>query len=148
MPDPISNPIPEGVRAIAAIFGVCGIYLASLGLTMLARPGLVSMSSGAPLLFGLELAGPYMFLLTAAIAGLIAWGLMRLRNLARRIATIVAIVGVVMLVPSVSGAVVMAQLKPLAVGGLGIIIRVIVAWYLSQGPIAEVFASQRRKSAE
>jgi len=159
MPDPISNPIPEGVRAIAAIFGVCGIYLASLGLTMLARPGQVSMSSGAPLLFGLELAGPYMFLLTAAIAGLIAWGLMRLRNLARRIATIVAIVGVVMLVPSVSGAVVMlvpsvsgavvmAQLKPLAVGGLGIIIRVIVAWYLSQGPIAEVFASQRRKSAE
>jgi len=148
MPDPISNPIPEGVRAIAAIFGVCGIYLASLGLTMLARPGLVSMSSGAPLLFGLELAGPYMFLLTAAIAGLIAWGLMRLRNLARRIATIVAIVGVVMLVPSVSGAVVMAQLKPLAVGGLGIIIRVIVAWYLSQGPIAEVFANQRRKSAE
>jgi len=148
MPDPTSNPIPEGVRAIAAIFGVCGIYLASLGLTMLARPGLVSMSSGAPLLFGLELAGPYMFLLTAAIAGLIAWGLMRLRNLARRIATIVAIVGVVMLVPSVSGAVVMAQLKPLAVGGLGIIIRVIVAWYLSQGPIAEVFASQRRKSAE
>jgi hypothetical protein len=148
MPDPISNPIPEGVRAIAAIFGVCGIYLASLGLTMLARPGLVSMSSGAPLLFGLELAGPYMFLLTAAIAGLIAWGLMRLRNLARRIATIVAIVGVVMLVPSVSGAVVMAQMKPLAVGGLGIIIRVIVAWYLSQGPIAEVFANQRRKSAE
>jgi len=148
MPDPTSNPIPEGVRAIAAIFGVCGIYLASLGLTMLARPGQVSMSSGAPLLFGLELAGPYMFLLTAAIAGLIAWGLMRLRNLARRIATIVAIVGVVMLVPSVSGAVVMAQLKPLAVGGLGIIIRVIVAWYLSQGPIAEVFASQRRKSAE
>ena len=148
MPDLTSNPIPEGVRALAAIFGVCGIYLASLGLTMLARPGQVSMSSGAPLLFGLELAGPYMFLLTAAIAGLIAWGLMRLRNLARRIATIVAIVGVVMLVPSVSGAVVMAQLKPLAVGGLGIIIRVIVAWYLSQGPIAEVFASQRRKSAE
>ena len=142
MPDPISNPIPEGVRAIAAIFGVCGIYLASLGLTMLARPGQVSMSSGAPLLFGLELAGPYMFLLTAAIAGLIAWGLMRLRNLARRIATIVAIVGVVMLVPSVSGAVVMAQLKPLAIGGLGIIIRVMIVWYLSQGHIAEHFKRQ------
>jgi hypothetical protein len=148
MPDPTSNPIPEGVRAIAAIFGVCGIYLASIGLTMLARPGLISMSSGAPLLFGLELAGPYMFLLTAAIAGLIAWGLMRLRNLARRIATIAAIAGVVMLVPSVSGAVVMAQLKPLAVGGLGIIIRVMIAWYLSQGHIAEAFASQRRKSDE
>lgn len=142
MPDLTSNPIPEGVRAIAAIFGVCGIYLASLGLTMLACAGLVSMSSGAPLLFGLELAGPYMFLLTAAIAGLIAWGLMRLRNLARRSATIAAIAGIVMLVPSVSGAVVMAQLKPLAIGGLGIIIRVMIVWYLSQGHIAEHFKRQ------
>jgi hypothetical protein len=106
------------------------------------------MTVAAPLLFGLELAGPYMFLITAAISGLIAWGLMRLRNLARRIATIAAIVGVVMLVPSVSGAAVMAQLKPLAIGGLGIIIRVMIAWYLSQGHIAEVFKSLRQNSAE
>jgi hypothetical protein len=69
-----SSPLPDGLRAIAALFAVCGIYLATLGFTMLVRPGLISMAAGAPLLFGLELAGPYMFLLTAVAAGVIAWG--------------------------------------------------------------------------
>jgi hypothetical protein len=36
---------------------------------MLLRPGMISMSAGAPLLFGLELAGPYMFLLMAVVGG-------------------------------------------------------------------------------
>ncbi len=136
---PVTDPIPVGVRAIAALFALCGIYLATIGLTMLARPGLLSMSTGAPLLFGLELAGPYMFLLIGLAAGVIAWGLMRLNNLIRHAAVLAAIAGVVMLVPSVSGAVVMVQLKPLALGGLGIIIRVMVAWYLSQAHIADHF---------
>jgi hypothetical protein len=142
----ISNPIPAGVRTIAALFFVCGIYLAALGLTMLARPGLISMSTGAPLLFGLELAGSYMFLLIALAAGVIAWGLMGLNNLIRHAAILAAIAGVVMLVPSVSGAVVMVQLKPLALGGLGIIIRVMVAWYLSQGHIADQFKAQPKNT--
>ena len=60
------NPLSNGVRAIAALFALCGIYLAILAAFMLARPGTISMSAGAPLLFGLELAGPYMFLLMAA----------------------------------------------------------------------------------
>ena len=137
--DPNLNPMPAGVRAVATLFALCGIYLATLGLTMLARPGLVSMAAGAPLLFGLELSGPYMFLLTALAAVLIAWGLARLNNLARRAATLVAIAGVVMLVPSVSGAAVMVQMKPLVFGGLGIIIRVMIAWYLSQRHVADQF---------
>jgi hypothetical protein len=133
------NPIPSGVRAIAGLFALCGIYLAISGLLMLARPGLISMTVGAPLLFGLELAGPYMFLLVAAAAGGIAWELMRLNNIMRHAAILAACAGIVMLVPSVSGAVVMVQLKPLVLGGLGIIIRVIVAWYLSQAPITDQF---------
>lgn len=131
--------LPSGLRTIVALFGLCGAYLAILAFLMVARPGLVSMSMGAPLLFGLELAGPYMFLLTALAAGVIAWGLARLNNLARHAAIMAAIAGVVMLVPSVSGAVVMVQLKALALGGLGIIVRVMVAWYLSQGHIADLF---------
>jgi len=127
------------VRAIAALFALCGIYLASAGLLMLARPGLISMAAGAPLLFGLEVAGPYMFLLIAVAAGGIAWGLMRLNNIMRHAAIIAACAGIVMLVPPVSGAVVMVQFKPLVLGGLGIIIRVIVAWYLSQAHLADQF---------
>ena len=117
--------------------------LASLCLTMLARPGLISMAAGAPLLFGLELSGPYMFLLTGAVGGAVAWGLTRLNNLARHVATLAAIAGVAMLVPSVSGAVIMVQLKGLITGGLGIIVRVMIAWYLSQGHIAEEFKAKR-----
>jgi len=133
------NPTPSGVRAIAALFALSGIYLAICGLLMLARPGLISMTVGAPLLFGLELAGPYMFLLIAVAAGGIAWGLIRLNNIMRHAAILAACAGIVMLVPPVSGAVVAVRLKGLVLGGLGIIIRVMVAWYLSQEHVADHF---------
>ena len=97
------------------------------------------MSSGAPLLFGLELAGPYMFLLMAGVAGGVTWGLEKLNNIARYAALLIAIAGIAMLVPSVSAATVMVQTKALAIGGLGIIIRVMVAWYLSRKEAADAF---------
>ena len=139
MEHPKSNPLPSGVRAIAALFAICGAYLAFVGLLMLARPGLIGMSTAAPLLFGLELAGPYMFLLMAAVAGAVAWGLSKRNNIARHAAILLAIAGVVMLVPSVSAAAVMVQVRALAFGGLGIIVRVMVAWYLSRREVAAEF---------
>lgn len=139
MTDDPSNPTPNGVRAIAALFALCGIYLAIVAGVMLVRPGAISMSAGAPLLFGLELAGPYMFLLMAVVGGGVAWGLVELNNIARNAAVLIAIAGVVMLVPSVSAATVMVQPKALALGGLGIILRVMVAWHLSRGEVADQF---------
>ena len=139
MPDNPANPLPNGVRAIAALFALCALYLAVTGSLMLVRPGTVSMSAGAPLLFGLELAGPYMFLLVAVAGAGVAWGLMELNNIVRHAATLIAITGIVMLLPSVSAATVIAQPKALAFGGLGIIVRVIVAWYLSRGEVADAF---------
>ena len=58
---------PAGVIAVAAAFFLAAAYLLVVGLTMLARPGLISMVAGAALLGGLELAGPYMFLLMAGV---------------------------------------------------------------------------------
>ncbi len=139
MTNSASNPIPSGVRAIAALFALSGIYLGIAGGLMLVRPGLVPMAAGAPLLFGLEVAGPYMFLLTAVVGAGVAWGLLRLNNIVRHAATLIAIAGVVMLVPPVSAAAVMVQPKALVFGGLGMIVRVIVAWYLSRGHIADRF---------
>ena len=139
MPDNPANSLPNGVRAIAALFALCAIYLGFAGVAMLLRPGLVSMSAGAPLLFGLETAGPYMFLLVAVVGGGVALGLMELNNIARHAALLIAITGIVMLVPSVSAATVAAQPKALALGGLGIIVRVIVVWYLSRGEVVEAF---------
>ena len=58
---------PAGVTATAIVTFSAAAYLWVLGLIMLVRPGLISMTNGAPLLHGLELAGPYMFLLVAAV---------------------------------------------------------------------------------
>ena len=144
MTDNSANPVPKGVRAVAALFAACGIYLATAGAWMLLRPGAIGMSAGAPLLFGLELAGPYMFLLMAVLGGGVAWGLMELINIMRHAAMLIAIAGIVMLVPSVSAATVMVQPKALAFGGLGIIVRVIVAWYLSRAEVADQFKVPKR----
>jgi hypothetical protein len=142
MPDNPTNPVPNGVRAIAALFALSAIYLGIAGGLMLFRPGTVSMSAGAPLLFGLELAGPFMFLLMAVVGGGVAWGLVELNNIVRHAALLIAIAGIVMLVPSVSAATVTVQPRALAFGGLGIIVRVMVAWYLSRGEIVEQFKAR------
>ena len=141
-----ASPVPNGVRAVAALFALCGIYLAITGVLMLFRPGAISMSAGAPLLFGLELAGPYMFLLMAVLGGGVAWGLLELNNIIRHAALLIAIAGIVMLVPPVSAATVMVQPKALAFGGLGIIVRVMVAWYLSRAEVADQFKASPRNA--
>jgi lipoprotein signal peptidase len=112
---------------------------------MLIGPGAISMSAGAPLLFGLELSGPYMFILMAVVGVGVAWGLVELNNIVRHAATLIAVTGIVMLIPSVSAATAMVQPKALLFGGLGIIVRVMVAWYLSQQEVADIF---RRPDAQ
>jgi hypothetical protein len=139
MPDNPAQSVPTAVRAVAILFVLCALYLAAIGVIRLIDRDAISLSAGAPLLFGLELAGPYMFLLTAAVAAGVAWGLLKLINLVRHAATLLAITGIVMLVPSVSSATVMVQPKALAIGGLGIIVRVIVAWNLSREEVADLF---------
>jgi hypothetical protein len=131
--------LPSGVRAIAALFALCALYLGTAGALMIISPGTISMAAGAPLLFGLVLAGPYMFLLAAFVGGAVAWGLVKLNNIARRVGLLIAIAGIVMLVPKVSNATVMVKPKALAIGGLGIIVRVVVAWYLSRTEVADAF---------
>jgi hypothetical protein len=134
-----SNSAPLEIRVIAALFALCGIYLGISGLIMLLRPGLIGMSYGAPLLFGLELAGPWMFLLTAVVGFAISFGLMQLNKIARHIALLAACAGVVWLVPAVSAAAMSVQPRALFWGGLGIIIRVVVAWNLSKEAVVDAF---------
>ena len=131
---------PAGVAAVAAAFLLTAAYLLAVGLTMLASPGLVSMAAGAELLGGLELAGPYMFLLTAALGAVIALGLWRLHRWARWLAILVAMIGVVMLLPAVSSAMLDFRIGTLASGGLGVIVRTMIVWYLFQGPVGDAFA--------
>jgi hypothetical protein len=132
--------IPTGVTVIAFVFFLAAVYLGLIAAVMLASPGAASMVLGAPLLNGLELAGPYMFLLMAGVGALIGWGLWRLNNWARRAAIVVGLVGLVMLVPSVSAAAVDFRVS-LLWAGLGIIVRVMMVWYLYQTPVAERFSA-------
>jgi hypothetical protein len=127
---------------VAVVFLLAAAYLLVVGLIMLVRPGSVSMAAGAPLLGGLELAGPYMFLLMAALGGVIGWALLRLQNWARRVAIVIAAIGVVFLLPAVSSAVVDLRIKTLAQGGLGIMVRTAIVWYLSQPDTREVFTAR------
>jgi len=130
---------PAGVTAVAGAFFLAGAYLLAVGLTMLARPGLVSMAAGAELLGGLELAGPYMFLLMGALGEAVAIGLWLLHRWARWLAILVALIGVVLLLPSVSSALIDFRIGKLVWSGLGAMVRTMIVWYLFQGPVVEAF---------
>jgi len=130
---------PIGVSLIVILFLLTAAYLIVIAVVMLLSPGAVSMSSGADLLGGLEVAGPYMFLLVAAVATAIGVGLLRLNNWARRLAIVTALVGMVLLLPSVSSAVLDFRIAQLIWGGLGVMVRAMIVWYLYQHPVKEAF---------
>ena len=131
---------PIGVSLIAILFLLTAAYLIVIAVVMLLSPGAVSMSSGADFLGGLEVAGPYMFLLVAAVAMAIGVGLLRLYNWARRLAIVTALLGMVLLLPSVSSAVLDFRIAQLIWGGLGVMVRAMIVWYLYQHPVKEAFA--------
>jgi len=51
---------PAGVTGIAVLFFLAAIYLWTIGVLKLLAPEAISLMRGAPLMYGLELAGPYM----------------------------------------------------------------------------------------
>ena len=133
---------PAGVTAVAAAFFLAAAYLLVVGLIMLVRPGVISMAAGAELLGGLELAGPYMFLLVAVVGAAVAIGLWLLHRWARWLAILLAIIGIVLLLPSVSSAVIDFRVGKLFWNGLGVMVRTMMVWYLFQLPVAEAFSKK------
>jgi hypothetical protein len=129
---------PAGVTAIAVLFLLASAYLTVVALAKLAFPESVSLSMGATLLHGLEIAGPYMFLLAAVVCAVVGVGLFRLNNLARRGAVVIAVAGMVMLIPKVSADAGDFSLR-FFTAGLMLVIRVIIAWYLWQSWTVEKF---------
>ena len=131
---------PTGITIIAGVFFAAGVYLVIVGLTQLISPGTLSLMAGQQLMYGLELAGPFMALLIGAAYALVAWGLFRLNKFARWAAMGVMAIGIGWLVPKIS----MAELGvPVFWFGLQIALRVAVAWYLSQAPsVVDAFAAK------
>jgi hypothetical protein len=130
---------PLGVILIASVFLLASAYLLLLGALMLLRPGVVGMAAGAVLLSGLEVAGPFMFLLMATVGSAIAWGLFCLHNWARRAAIVISIAGIVMLVPGISGEVIALRIERLAWVALQFMVRVLIIFYLYQSPVRGAF---------
>ncbi len=133
-------PRPAGVTVISALFFLAAIYLWTIGVVKLLAPEAISLMSGAQLMYGLELAGPYMAMLVGSGYALVGWGLFRLHNWARGAAMLVMAVAVASLVPKIS----MAELGvPVIWYGFQIALRAAVAWYLAQAPaVVDAFAGK------
>lgn len=124
--------------AIAILFFIASAYLTTLAIVWFVNPNALPLSLGAPLLHGLELAGPYMFFICAAIGWIVGIGLLRLNNFARRAAILIAAVGIVMLLPKISAAAGDISAR-LFLAALQAIARVMLVWYLWQNPVAKQF---------
>jgi hypothetical protein len=131
---------PAGVTILSALSLLAAIYLWTICVVKLLAPEAISLMSGAQLMYGLELAGPYMAMLVGTGYALIGWGLFRLHNWARWAAMLVMVVAVASLVPKIS----MAELGiPVLWYGLQIALRAAVAWYLAQAPaVVDAFAGE------
>ena len=101
-------------------------------------PEAIRLSLAAPLLHGLELWGPYMFLIMSVIAATVAVGLLRLNNVARRVAAMIALAGIIMLIPKVSADTAYFSLRFFLSGSM-IVVRAMIVWYLWQSRTVEHF---------
>ena len=135
---------PAGIAVISALFLLAAIYLWTIGAVKLIAPNAISLMRGAQLMYGLELAGPYMAILVGATYALIGWGLFRMQKWARWAAMLVLAVAVAGLVPKIS----MAELGiPVFWYGFQIALRAAAAWYLAQSPgVVDAFAAKRQQT--
>ena len=133
---------PKGVVVIAALFAIAAVYLCAVATVRLTWPEAVSLMAGKNFLYGLELAGPYMFLIGAAVYAVVAWGLFRLQNWARWIAMLILVISIMPLVPKIS----MAGIGvPVLWYGMQIALRVAIGWYLAQAPsVIDAFAAKAK----
>jgi hypothetical protein len=131
---------PKGITLIASLLALTAVYLWTIAAFLLISPGAISLMAGRHFLYGLELAGPYMFLLGGSVYASVAWGVFRLQNWARWIAMLLIVISTASLIPKIS----MAELGvPVLWYGLQIALRVAVGWYLAQAPaVIDAFAAK------
>ncbi len=127
------------MSAIACIFFFAGA--ACIVTAACTAAGVWPLAWGRYLLGDLVTMGPAVFVVVALIYAAIAVGLLLLKNWARRLAIVVAAVGLYFLVAPISSAVVDLRIGAIALNGAQIILRVVVLWYLLQEEVHHAFAS-------
>jgi len=137
----MSEDRPAGVKVLVALCVVAAI--ASLAFVVLILAGSAPLSSGAFLLGGgLEQLGFVAFLLYAALLIILSLALWNRWRWARRVAILVAVIGIVLAVQPLSSAVMDSRMFAIAREGAQIIVRVMMVFYLSQEPVKDWFAQR------
>jgi hypothetical protein len=133
---------PSGITAIIAVCVL--VAFVSLAFATLLIAGGAPLSAGAFLLGGgLEQLGPVAFVLYAGILLVIAAGLWKRWQWARRVTILVAVAGIAFAVPAISSAVADSRILAILREGLQIIVRVLIVFYLSQAPVKDWFAARQ-----
>jgi len=143
-PEPHSGETPRGVIIAALLFFALAAYLLISALLIAVQ--VVSFTTGAWLLGGMETMGPVIYVLVAIVAALIGWGLLRLHNWARHLASVAAGVMFVLIIPTISSAVAYSRVPAIAREALKIIVCVVLFRYLNTGAVASAFADRGRPS--
>jgi len=122
---------PTGVIVVTLLFAIAALYLWTIGIVKLLAPEALSLMAGSQLMYGLELAGPYMALLVGSVYAIVAIGLFKLQNWSRWMGMLIFALSIAPLVQKIS----QAELGvPLFWYGLQIALRAAAAWYLAQAP--------------
>jgi hypothetical protein len=127
-----------GISVLAGVSLLLAVAYAALA--ALTYRGTLPLASGAWLLgSGLETYGPLVFLIFAALHLRLSFDLWRRKRWGRILGLILAGLGIYLVVPSISSAVVDARLGAIARDGAQIVARVLVIWYLMQREVKEAF---------
>ncbi len=131
---------PAGITLLAGVSAVLALVYFLFGCLTYAQT--LPLASGAFLLGpGLEIYGPLMFFVFGVLYGRLAFDLWRLRRWGRYLGIILAGLGVYLLAPSISSAVVDMRVGAIAGDGLQIALRVAAMWYLTQPQVKAAFGS-------
>jgi len=127
------------ITALSILAVAASAYLIAVGATMLLKWGTFSFTAGAPLLAGFETAGPFAFLIGAAVYALIAYGLWTVRNWARHAIIGIAALQAIMALPKVSENALALNFPRMVVAGLPMMAASALVFYLAKPSTSAVF---------
>jgi len=133
---------PAPITGLSIVSLAVATYLTVVGATLLLNWETFSFTAGAPLLAGFETAGPFAFLIGAAVYALIAYGLWTVRNWARHAIIGIAALQAIMALPKVSENAIALNFPRLIVTGFPMMVAAALIFYLAKPATAALF--QRR----
>jgi hypothetical protein len=129
---------PLGISLIACAYTLIAAFLLLTG--VFAFLGRLPLAAAAPLLGGLEIMGPFIFLICAAVATVTAVGLLLMKPWARRLASLLCVALLVPAVTAISTAVVDLRLLAIVREALRFIVAIAAFRYLSTESVREQFS--------